>query len=105
MNIEKLTTKSREALGEAQLICSRKSHGEVGPIHLLAALLDDNSGPVVGILQRMGVPRNEISREAEMLLEKQPRVSGDTDRNFGRSIQKVLEQAFREAVAACMSSE
>ena len=99
MNIEKLTTKSRETLGEAQSICSRKSHAEIGPVHLLAALLDDNTGPVAAILQRSGIPRSDMSREAEQLLERMPRVSGDTDRPFGRNLHKVLEQAFREAEA------
>ncbi len=97
MNMEKLTTKSREALGEAQSICRRKSHGEVTPVHLLAALVDDNSSPVSAVLQRMNVSRADFRRDVEMNMERQPRVSGDMDHAFGRGIQRVLEQAFREA--------
>ena len=97
MNMEKLTTKSREALGEAQSICRRKSHGEVAPVHLLAALVDDNASPVSAVLQQMGIPRANFRRDVEMKLERLPRVSGDMDHAFGRGIQRVLEQAFREA--------
>lgn len=97
MNMEKLTTKSRESLGEAQSICRRKNHGEVVPLHLLSALVHDNAGPVQGILQRMNVPRGELRDGVERALERLPKVSGDTDRNFGRGIQRILEQAFQEA--------
>jgi ATP-dependent Clp protease ATP-binding subunit ClpB len=97
MNMEKLTTKSREALGEAQTICQRKQHAEITLVHLLSAVLKDDSGPVVAILQRIGINLRDLRRELEQLLERQPRASGDVDRPFSRSIQRVLEQSFREA--------
>ncbi len=97
LNLDKLTTKSRESLQQAKFICERKSHSEIQPIHLLAALVDDQKGPVVSLLQRMGVPLAEFREEIERSLQKLPRVSGDIDRNFSRALIKVLEGAFLEA--------
>lgn len=97
MNAEKWTTRSRETIGEAQSIARRKSHGEMTPIHLLAALLVDVNGPVVSILQRLGVARNAIQQAVQDVLERLPRVEGSIDRSFSRAFQNVLENAFTEA--------
>jgi ATP-dependent Clp protease ATP-binding subunit ClpB len=97
MNAEKLTTRSRSTIGEAQSIARRHKHGEITPAHLLAALLEDVNGPVVSILQRMGVSRGGFQQALRQMLEKTPRVEGSIERSMSRDFQRVLEQAFVEA--------
>jgi ATP-dependent Clp protease ATP-binding subunit ClpB len=97
MNFEKLTTKSRESLREAQSVSVKHEHGEVGAWHLLAALHADTSSPVRGLLGKLGVESAAFQRGIEAGLAKLPRVKGDMDRGLSRSLQQALEQAFREA--------
>ena len=97
MNFDKLTTKSRQSLGEAQMASVRYEHAEVTPIHLLSALLADNQSPVQSLLQRLGIPLSDIQAEVDTKLQRMPKVSGSTERSFSRAIQQVLEEAFRQA--------
>ena len=42
--LDKLTVKSQEAVQRAQSLASEKGHPELDPLHLLAALLDEQEG-------------------------------------------------------------
>ncbi len=97
MNFQKLTNKSRESLGEAQILSAKREHAEVTSTHVFAALLEDSQGPIPAILGRVGASISEAKQKVEELLKKHPRVSGDTDRPISRGLQQVLEQSFREA--------
>lgn len=44
MNIESPTERSKGFLQAAQTIALRDNHQQVGPLHLLKALLDDKEG-------------------------------------------------------------
>lgn len=44
MDMEKLTTKSREAMIASQSIAAEYGHQEIRPIHLLKALADQEGG-------------------------------------------------------------
>lgn len=97
MDFQKFTNKSRESLGEAQILSAKREHAEVTSAHLFLALLEDTKGPIVGILGRLESDIGEAKQKVEGLLKKMPRVSGDTDRPISRDLQQVLEQSFREA--------
>ncbi len=97
MNFQKFTNKSRESLGEAQILSAKREHAEVTSAHLFLALLEDTKGPIVGMFGRLESDIGEAKQKVEGLLKKMPRVSGDTDRPISRDLQQVLEQSFREA--------
>ncbi len=97
LNLDKLTNKSREALQNAQRICERKSHSEVRPIHLLAALIEDQYSPVLSIINRIGIPERSFRSAVEERMDRFPRVSGDIERQFSRPLLKVLDEAFKVA--------
>ncbi len=94
---EKLTTKSRDALGEAQMICVRMDHPEVTAVHLLKALVSDMGSSVVALLQRFGVDLMSFQRDIDEKLSRLPKVSGASQRPFGRDIEIVLNNALKEA--------
>jgi ATP-dependent Clp protease ATP-binding subunit ClpB len=54
MDMNRLTQKSQEALGEAQAIATRLGQTEVDGEHLLAALLDQPEGLVPRLLAQEG---------------------------------------------------
>lgn len=55
----RFTEKSRAAVFSAQAVAERYGQSEIGPEHLLLALLDDSGGVAAAILKR-----TEVSREA-----------------------------------------
>ena len=77
MNIEKFTTKFQQALSEAQSLALGKDNQFIEPVHLLAALLNQQDGSIAPILTTSGVNvallRNELNAE----LNKLPQVSGN----------------------------
>jgi len=98
MNANKLTEKSAEAVQEAQSIALRASLGEVGDIHLLAAVVTQESGMIPRVLQRMGVSIPDLQEGLEVILGKLPRVSGSgSELHLGRSLHEVMAQAESEA--------
>src|SRR5215204_2467613 len=55
MQPDRFTIKSQEAVASAQRLASEGSNPEVAPPHLLLALLEQDEGVVVPVLQRLGV--------------------------------------------------
>src|SRR6266853_645234 len=88
MRLDKLTTKFQQALGDAQSVAVGQDNQFIEPLHLLAALLDQEDGGGASLLSRAGVnvPRlreatkQEISRELNGLLnltDKEAQKRGD----------------------------
>ncbi|HIJ52180.1 MAG TPA: ATP-dependent chaperone ClpB [Planctomycetes bacterium] len=64
MKFDKITLKAQEALATAQQVAMAKSHTVLSPLHLLNAVLSDDSGVVVMVLKKIGA---NISRIKEMM--------------------------------------
>ena len=62
MDMEKLTTKSREAMIASQNIATEYGHQEIRPIHLLKALADQEGGLIPSLLKKMNVDFGKIGR-------------------------------------------
>ena len=52
MRMDRFTTTAQEALAQAQQDAAARSHAEVSPLHLLAALLSDKSSTSWSILEK-----------------------------------------------------
>jgi ATP-dependent Clp protease ATP-binding subunit ClpB len=94
---EKLTVKSQEAIQQAQSHAAESGNPEVQPLHLMAALLEDREGIVIPVLEKIGVPVQQLLSGMNSAIEKLPKVQGGTQPGLSSSLQKVLEQAFKEA--------
>ena len=99
MQQDRFTQKSQEAVAAAQRLASEGSNPEVAPPHLLAALLEQDEGVVVPVLQRLGVDPATARAEAEEAIGRLPRLSGNTvpDIRPAKELVWVLQQAEREA--------
>jgi ATP-dependent Clp protease ATP-binding subunit ClpB len=98
--MDKLTIKSQEALQEAQRIAESKGNQELQPEHLLLALLSDDEGTVVQILQKSGVDIRQFRRDIEAETERFPKVLGATPMGqiyISVRLKKVFEEAWRQA--------
>src|SRR5580693_306907 len=95
---ERLTVKSQEALQAAAAHASENGNPEVLPVHLMAALLEDREGVVLPVLEKVGVPAQQLLAGVNAAIEKLPKVQGATQQpGLSVALTKVLEQAFKEA--------
>jgi ATP-dependent Clp protease ATP-binding subunit ClpB len=94
---EKLTVKSQEAVQTASGFAAENGNPEVLPLHLMAALLEDREGVVIPVLEKVGVPVEQLLSGVNGAIAKLPKVSGGTQPGMSAALQKVLEQGFKEA--------
>ncbi len=94
---EKLTVKSQEAVQGAVQHAQENGNPEVLPLHLMAALLEDKEGVVLPVLDKIGVPVQQLLSNVNAAVAKLPKVQGGAQPQLAQAAQKVLEQAFNEA--------
>ena len=97
MRFDKFTTKSQEALAEAQRLAERAGHPEVGTEHVLQALIDQKGGAVVPVLEAARVPIDSLRRALEQRFQSLPKVSGGRQTVLSPSVASMLEHAEVEA--------
>ncbi|HEV2452458.1 MAG TPA: ATP-dependent chaperone ClpB [Streptosporangiaceae bacterium] len=96
---EKLTRKSQEALATAVRRAAADGHPQVGPAHLLAALIEQDGGTAAPLLRAVGADPAAILKETEQLLARMPRTAGatvsapETSRPLLATINTAAEQA------------
>ncbi len=96
MRMDKFTVKSQEAISQTQRMAQAMGHQELTPEHLLQALIEQEAGIVVPILQKLGVNPQSLAGSVSQFLQKQPQVSGG-EPYPGRRLQAVLQGAEKEA--------
>src|ERR687885_1965620 len=99
MHADRFTNKSQEAFAAAQRIAQARRNPQVTAHHLLVALLEQDGGIVVPVLQRAGADPEGLRRRANEALDDQPKVTGDTGESpgFDYAVSQLLERAEEEA--------
>ncbi len=98
MRQDKLTTKLQEALADAQSLAVGNDNQYIEPVHLLAALLNQDDGGARSLLQRAGVNVGALGNALKSALERLPKVSGTGgDVQAGREFMGLLNLADKEA--------
>jgi ATP-dependent Clp protease ATP-binding subunit ClpB len=94
---DRLTVKSQEAVQAASGHAADNGNPEVLPLHLMAALLEDREGVVIPVLEKVGVPVEQLLAGVNAAVAKLPKVQGGGQPGMSAALQKVLEQGFKEA--------
>ena len=95
---DKMTVKSQEAVQAAAQMAAENGNPEVVPLHLLASLLEDREGIVLPVLEKIGVPAQQLLSTVNAAVQKLPKIQGAQQQpGGGVAFNRVLEQAFREA--------
>jgi ATP-dependent Clp protease ATP-binding subunit ClpB len=95
---DKFTLKSQEAIQQASSLANENGQPEVLPMHLLMALLEDKEGIIVPLLQKVGIPTEQMLASARHAIAGMPKVSGATSEpGLSNSMQRVLSDASKEA--------
>jgi ATP-dependent Clp protease ATP-binding subunit ClpB len=99
MQPDRFTTKSQEAVTAAQRLAAERRNPEVAPPHLLLALLDQEGGLVVPILQKVGGDVTEVRRDALEAADGLARMSGDAEPDVrpSQAFVRTLQRAERES--------
>ncbi|MFZ7266209.1 ATP-dependent chaperone ClpB [Avibacterium avium] len=91
MNIEKFTTRFQQALSEAQSLALGKDNQFIEPVHLMAALLNQEGSSVAPILTASGVNVAMLRNELNAELNRLPQVSGNGgDVQISRNLLNLL---------------
>src|SRR5436190_3997605 len=77
MQADRFTIKSQEAIAAAREIAAARRNPQVGPNHLLLALLEQQDTLVVPILARLGADIEAVRRNANEAIELMPAVTGE----------------------------
>jgi ATP-dependent Clp protease ATP-binding subunit ClpB len=97
MRLDRLTTKSQEALRSAADAASRRGHPELIPEHLLVAVLEQDGGVGRALAERAGAQPGVLARDLTARVDSLPKVSGGAEPSFGRRFTSLLSQAEDEA--------
>ncbi|MBM3366314.1 MAG: ATP-dependent chaperone ClpB [Betaproteobacteria bacterium] len=98
MRVDKFTTKLQEALSDAQSLAVGNDNQYIDPVHLLAAMLNQEDGGSRSLLQRAGVNVSGLVNSLKSTLERQPKVSGSGGEvQIGREMAALLNLSDKEA--------
>ena len=76
MRTDKLTTKFQAALADAQSLAVGRDHQYIEPVHLMAALLDQQGGTARPLFEKSGVNVAKLRSEIAGALDRTPKVEG-----------------------------
>ncbi|MFG0330592.1 MAG: ATP-dependent chaperone ClpB [Phycisphaerales bacterium] len=100
--MDRLTTLGQEALASAQSLAIGMQHGELTPLHVLAALLEPGEGGgqsvARSVLERTGADPDRVRSIARSELNRRPTISG-AQPGLSSSLTEVLQKAEQEAKA------
>ena len=91
MRADKLTTKFQTALADAQSLAVGRDHQFIEPLHVMAALLDQEDGTARHLLAQAGINVDALRARLDDALESLPRVEGTGgDVHVSRELERLL---------------
>ncbi|MHB8785521.1 MAG: ATP-dependent chaperone ClpB [Thauera sp.] len=98
MRFDKLTTKFQQALADAQSVAVGNDQQFIEPLHVLQALLEQDDGGSVSLLQRAGVNVPPLKTAVVRAIGRLPKVEGHGGEvSIGRDLNNLLNVTDREA--------
>ncbi|MEA2151315.1 MAG: ATP-dependent Clp protease ATP-binding subunit ClpB, partial [Solirubrobacteraceae bacterium] len=96
MQADRFTLKTQEALQAALALAPAQRHAQVTPLHLLAALLDQEGGLVVPVLGKIGVAPDALRADVANALAQLPTLSSAAEPTTAPELLAILRAAERE---------
>lgn len=97
MKWDKFTVMSQEAFQLAQSKAEELGHQELKPEHLLWVFLNQKENIVISVLAKIGASPSKIRSDLERTLDKIPKVEGGGEVYFSPSMQRIMNDAQKEA--------
>src|SRR5262245_56636295 len=99
MKIDRLTTKTREALAAAQAHASAEGHPDLLPEHFFWALLNDSDSLARAILAKANVSVDSLQNQIESKLNQLPKVRGGAEPSLSARLRNLLTNTWNETEA------
>jgi len=99
MRLDRLTTKTREALVAAQENATDRGNPEVYPEHLMLDLLAQADGLAPAILEKADADLQGLIRAEGAVLDRMPKVAGGAEPGISRRLRDLLTAAWKETEA------
>jgi ATP-dependent Clp protease ATP-binding subunit ClpB len=96
MRLDRLTSKTREALVASEQRATQRGNPELQPEHFFLALLEQDGGVTAPIVQKAGADPAALARAIEQRLGALPRVSGGAEPTISRRLRALLTEAWAE---------
>ncbi len=93
MKFDRFTVKAREAIADAQNLAGQHGNPEIRPQHLLLVLLTQEKGVVASLLRHVEADTLQLAREAAVLVDNLPKVSGSAQARVSPQLQGVFNEA------------
>ena len=98
MRFDKLTTKFQQAFADAQSIAVGQDNPTIEPQHLLLALLQQEDGSTLSLLQRSGVNTAPLLENLKQSVQRLPKVENSGGEvTLSRTLNNLLNLADKEA--------
>ena len=94
---DRLTVKAAEALKHAAADAGSRGNAEIHGVHLLDALLRQDEGIVVPVLQKLEVPLGLLRERVREALDRMARIEGGAEPHFSRDLRRALDIAEEAA--------
>ena len=95
---DRLTVKASEALQEAASLARAGGNPVINDAHLFLALLSQDEGIVVPLLQKAGLNVTQLAADTQREIERFPKQSGSTaEPTLSRELSRLLDRAEEEA--------
>ena len=100
MKLDRYTRAAQGALQAAHALAQDRAHQELGPAHLMSALLDSDDGLAAPVLERIGTDVGALRRQIDTDLNRMPTVSGGSGEiSLSSKLGRILTDAEKEAKA------
>jgi ATP-dependent Clp protease ATP-binding subunit ClpB len=98
MRFDKLTTPFQQAIQDAQSLALGNDNLYIEPLHVLAALLNQQEGGSRALLQRAGVRVPALMNDVQKALDHLPKVEGEhTEVQVSRDLTQIFNLTDKEA--------
>ncbi len=98
MRLDRLTTKFQQALADAQSLAVGADNQFIEPVHVLAALLDQEDGGTASLASRAGVNVPKLREAVRKAIDRLPKVEGHGGEiQIGRDLSSLLNLTDKEA--------
>ncbi len=99
MKFDKFTIKVQEALMAARSLAQERNHQQIEPVHLLIALIDQEDGITIPLLQKLGINIKNLLSDLYNEMRRIPKVTGSgvIDVVLSRESGTLFDVAWKEA--------
>jgi ATP-dependent Clp protease ATP-binding subunit ClpC len=94
--VEQFTERARRVMALATEEAQSRRHEEVGPEHLLLAILRDGGGLGVKVLERLRVSPETLRADIERVLDERPGLATSGEPAFSPALKAVLAATLEE---------